>query len=320
MPNMSRIEDYSVHMKRFFLRALLLWGTCLVTVLPAATVSITASADTGTFKDFPNNNLGSAGTVSCGTLAGNLGKTGASRMLVTFDLAGHVPDGATIHSASVAVRVTKAPSFGVASTFGLHRLLVDWGEGSKGFGTTTGTGAMATTGEATWHNRFHNQTAWFSSGGAIGSDYAASASSSVDVNTPAAYTFASSPAMVADVQAWADDGARNHGWIMISTGEGTLRTARRIATRESTVASFRPMLTVDFSAPPVISDVFLVDGDIRMRFNVQQGRRYEVQRREAAGSGPWGTFTNIGPVGFTGTVTVADTTPVPSRFYQVVEF
>jgi len=289
--------------------------------LSAAMVSIPATADTGLFEDFPNNNTGAAGTVSVGTLAGNLGNTGASRMLVAFDLTGHVPPGAVIQSASVNLRVTKTPSFGaVGSTFALHRVVVAWGEGAKGLGTTTGSGAAASAGEATWNNRFHAQTAWSSPGGSAGGDYVATPSTSVAVSGVATYTFPSSAAMVADVQAWVDDPAPNHGWIVISSGEGTLRTARRVATSEFATTTQRPVLNVTFTVAPIIQSVSLLDSDIRMEFMVQQGMRYEVQRRAAAGSGPWMTFTNLGPAAATTLVTVADRRVEESQFYQVVEF
>ena len=52
--------------------------------------------------------------------------------------------------------------------------------------------------------------------------------------------------MIADVQAWLDSPGSNFGWIMIGD-ESTDTTARQFPSREFGNASFRPMLTIEFT-------------------------------------------------------------------------
>jgi hypothetical protein len=108
-------------------------------------VTLTPSADTSLFESALLNNLGGLLTLAAGETASH----GPARALIKFDIANSVPPGAQILSANLTVTVVKAPSFGQPSTFRLYRVLADWGEGTKGTGATTGTGAVASPGEAT---------------------------------------------------------------------------------------------------------------------------------------------------------------------------
>ena len=85
---------------------------------------------------------------------------------------------------------------------------------------------------------------WSTAGG----DYAGTASGSVSVNAAAAYTFASTAGLVADVQAWVDTPGTNYGWAMLGD-ESAARTAKKFSTREEPVVADRPTLTVDFTPP-----------------------------------------------------------------------
>ncbi len=144
--------------------------------LQAESVTLRPAADTTLFELNPTNNLGGVATLVSGTTAGEFGgglqPPGKSRALIRFELAGQVPGSVIITSATFRVRVVKVASIGgVASTFGLHRVLQTWGEGNKGAGTTIG--SAATVGEATWQDRLYPATQWGAPGGASGADYVA---------------------------------------------------------------------------------------------------------------------------------------------------
>ncbi|MBI4663155.1 MAG: immunoglobulin domain-containing protein [Verrucomicrobia bacterium] len=204
----------------------------------AATVTLQAAADTSLFENSPDANLGAA-DLAAGTIRLGL----KSRALIRFDLADKVPPNATITSAELRIRVNKSPPSGVPSTFGLHRVLQSWGEGSK----TGIVGSPATADEATWKARSFPSTLWTAPGASATADYASKASSTRFVAGLGAYTFASTPDLVADVQAWLANPQSNFGWIMISQSEGSPLTARRIASRED--PNNGPSLVIQFTEP-----------------------------------------------------------------------
>jgi len=204
----------------------------------AATVTLQSVADTSLFETNPDSNLG-ASDLAAGTTAKNL----KSRALIRFDLAGEVPANATVTSVTMTLRVTKAPPGAVASTFGLHRVLQDWGEGTK----TGIVGDPASAGEATWNARRFPATLWSAPGAAAPADYVAKASGSSLVAGLGNFTFASTPDLVADVQAWLADPGSNFGWMLISQAEATARTARRFGSSEDPATA--PSLTIGFTMP-----------------------------------------------------------------------
>jgi hypothetical protein len=210
--------------------------------LAASSVSLIPVADTTLFQFAPTNNLG--GTVN---LLGGTTMNGArNRPLIRFDVSA-IPAGSTIHSATLTLTDTSGGSF-QPSTFELHRLLVDWGEGGK----TGNQGQPATTGEATWNSRFHSVTDWSAPGAVAGTDYAGAISGATLVSPVLGtnvYVFASTATMVADVQLWVDTPAANFGWILISDSEGTPQTSRRFASREDSLGR-APVLTVEFTPVP----------------------------------------------------------------------
>ncbi|MCL4209692.1 MAG: hypothetical protein KJZ68_03420, partial [Phycisphaerales bacterium] len=96
-------------------------------------------------------------------------------------------------------------------------------------------------GDATWLHRFHDTVFWTQPGG----DYVAAASASRVVGGLGAYVWGSTPAMVADVQAWLDNPGSNFGWIVIGD-ESTTTTAKRFDSREHPTQANRPRLTIDY--------------------------------------------------------------------------
>lgn len=216
----------------------------------ADSLSLLPVADTTLFQFAPTNNLG--GTVN---LLGGATMNGArNRPLLRFDLSA-LPAGATITNVTLTLTDLSGGTF-PASTFELHRVLADWGEGTK----TSNQGQPATTGEATWNSRFHNIADWSAPGGASGADYAAAISGATLIS-PAlgtnVYTFASTANMVADAQLWFDTPAANFGWMLISDGEGTPQTSRRFASSEDTLGR-APVLRIEFATVPEPSTLGLL--------------------------------------------------------------
>jgi len=160
------------------------------------------------------------------------------RALLQFDVAGAVPAGATIESASLTLRMNKTIVGGQA--IGAYRLTRGWGEGTSNAIGQEGKGAPATTGDATWLNAIHPSTPWSTAGG----DFAGSPSASTVVDQTGLYSWAGA-GMVSDVQQMLDNPASNFGWILIGPEGAT--SAKRFDSRESTVPANRPTLTITYS-------------------------------------------------------------------------
>jgi hypothetical protein len=147
--------------------------------------------------------------------------------------------------------VTRQPSDGFeASLFGLHRMLRPWGEG----GTVVtdnpgGLGAPAAPGDATWTDRFAFDTPWFMPGGAAGTDFAATFSSSTLIYGVDVYNFEGTLDMIADVQSWLDNPGTNYGWMLKTQSEDLPFTARRFASREDPNGA-GPLLFIEYQVIP----------------------------------------------------------------------
>ena len=143
--------------------------------LTAESIALTTIADTTLFELEPELNFGGQADLPAGTL-GPSGNLKRCRVLFKFDIAAALPTNAVISSAALRLIVTKSPDGRANSTFGLHRVLRDWGEGSKN-GSPPG-GAPATESEATWGARFFPDELWGVPGGQGGVDYLEMPSSS----------------------------------------------------------------------------------------------------------------------------------------------
>ena len=106
--------------------------------------------------------------------------------------------------------------------------------------------------EVTWNSRLAG-VPWQSPGADGGADAAANESSTVEILDVGTYTFPSSSALVADVQAWVNDPSRNFGWMLQSQDEGTPKTARLFGSRES--GNSAPILGIDYSFSPLSATV-----------------------------------------------------------------
>jgi hypothetical protein len=166
--------------------------------------------------------------------AGETGMGELRRGVLAFDIAGNIPAGSTILGVTLSLNMSRT---GVddARNVELHKLLADWGEGTSVAPGEEGTGAPATTNDATWRHRFFDTIFWTIEGG----DFSGPVSASQSVGPVGVYTW-SSLQMRADVQSWLDDPASNFGWLVLGD-ESEILTAKRFDTRES---ASPPVLTV----------------------------------------------------------------------------
>jgi hypothetical protein len=217
------------------------WSTVLLiaavtTGASAATVTLMPVADTSIYSDQPSNSNGAGEEL----FTGNNAHGQPRRALMRFDL-GSVPAGSTINS--VSLRLFLATTASGPSNVSLSRVTTSWGEGKS---SGRGDGAPATGGDATWVFRAYNNSLW----GLAGGDFASTTSASTMVNgSGQAYTFASTTKLVSDVQGWLTTPASNFGWILIGN-ESTTKIAKGFSSRESTIASQRPALTITYTPVP----------------------------------------------------------------------
>ena len=166
------------------------------------------------------------------------------RGLVQFDLASAgIPSDATITDAALTLNASKITPFITRieqATVSLHRATAAWGEGDSDATGEEGGGADSETDDATWLHAFYDTQTWASEGG----DYLATASAAVEIDAVGFYEW-SSAGMVADVQAWLDDPATNHGWFLI--GNEAEVSAVRFDSRENASSANRPVLRIDYT-------------------------------------------------------------------------
>lgn len=161
------------------------------------------------------------------------------RAVLAFDVAGAVPAGSIIQSASLKLHLSQS----IALDFDceLHALLADWGEGVESAPLTPGQGAPASAGDATWDDAFFGSTAWATAGGDFSPTV--SATTTVGINN-GDYLF-STAQTAADVQQWLDNPGGNFGWL-VQGDESLSMTAKRFDSRENPTVQDRPELTITY--------------------------------------------------------------------------
>lgn len=228
----------------------------------AAAVAGGASADSITLRPVADGTLiqpsdanqyaiGAAYNIYCGRVGPN-GLGTFRRALVRFDLSA-IPAGSTILTVSLRVYMSQTNSG--TQDCRLHRVLESWGEGASfAFG---GGGTLPEANDATWSFRFWPGVPWSSPGGV----FAAAASATRSVGAIGSYTWASTAALVSDVQAWVADPAANHGWVIIGN-EALLDTAKRFESRESGDVTRHPTLVVTYNPPGALVGDLNSDGKV----------------------------------------------------------
>lgn len=177
------------------------------------------------------------------------------RGLLAFDVAGTIPAGATITSATLRMFVEEAADGSGPRVASVHRVLADWGEaGSGGGGPGGGQGSPAQPGDATWLHRFYDTDFWDTPGGDF--TLLPSAVSFVD-RKELFHRWESTPALVADVQSWLDAPSSDFGWVIIGD-ESTPKTPKRYTSDEGD-SELRPVLTVIYTLNAADSDGDVID-------------------------------------------------------------
>lgn len=217
-----------------------------LTLLVVGSSSSALSAQTMVLQGTVDNTLYESPTGAVSNGMGITGYTGGTAMtekrryLIQFDVAGSIPSGATITDATFEIEVTRiAPGF-PGDTFGTHRVLADWGEGTS---NAAGQGSPSTTGDATWIHTFFPGTFW----GTAGGDFNPIASSTSPLGSLNRFGFSSS-AFTAEVQDCLDNPATDFGWMIKGASEGT-RTALEFAGKDHIIPSRRPTLAITFTTP-----------------------------------------------------------------------
>ncbi len=215
---------------------------------PTATPEPTPTPESQSFSviAFKDNTLyeSGAGTLSNGSgtslFAGKTGGGFTRRALIAFDVAGSIPAGSRITSATLEMRMTR--TIAGDTDVSIHRVQTEWGEGTSDASGNEGGGAGSTDGDATWlHSRF-DSSLWGNSGG----DFSAQPSGVTSVGSVGKYTWESTDQMVIDVQRWLDDPSENFGWILLGD-ETRGSTAKRFASTQISDTGSRPLLKVGFT-------------------------------------------------------------------------
>jgi hypothetical protein len=214
----------------------------LLLAAPAAhadVVTVPAELDGTLFNDLSGNTANGSGPILIVGRAGGASTAPIRRIVVRFDVAALVPAGATINSANLVLANT-AGNTG-ARTVELHRVLATWNEG--GSDTTSGQGAQAQAGDATWLHRSFPSVFWQQPGG----DFDATISAQLSVDAFGTYTWPSTPRVVQDVQGWLDQPASSAGWLLKLDVETVPNTTKVFGSRESVAAGERPQLVIDYT-------------------------------------------------------------------------
>src|SRR5215510_7941201 len=114
----------------------------------AALVTIPAQKDAMIFGTSANADTNMSSGKGPGMFAGADGSLNRKRSLIQFDIAGNVPSGAQITSATLTLILGQVAGSGTGGaggnipsrTFNLFALNQDWGEGSSGTPTSTSIG------------------------------------------------------------------------------------------------------------------------------------------------------------------------------------
>jgi hypothetical protein len=278
--------------------------------------SILPVADTTLIGNDPSNSMGGAAWV----LAGTIQNGPTNRALLRFDVASVVPSGSKITSAKFTIACIKQTTAEIPAgvTYGLHRMLTSWGEGSV-LPEMPGRGAPAQPGDATWTTRFFPTNAWAQGGGLAGIDFIEASSSTTYIGTLGVFEFEFTFEVLADIQQWLDNPGTNFGWMLKSESEDVRFSARQFASRETDDPDIAPRLEIEYTPAPVITNTVLTNGAIQFSFPAEYGNSYSVQARSTLGdTNTWTPVTNFGlilaPTNLTARIA---TNGFPQRFFRV---
>ena len=277
-------------------------------------IYLAPSADTALLEAFPTHNFGGQTYFNAGTTQTYT----KNHALLRFDIPGQLPPHAKIISAALTLDVQHTPSDGDSpSTFELHRMLRDWGEGTK-TGSPPSLGAEATLNEANWFYRFAETTnTWGVPGGQPEVDFSSDSSSEQFVygSLFSPYTFESNPEIVADVQGWLGQPTNNFGWMLLTQDESLNFSARRFASRESGYGA--PVLAVEYFVP-AITGIVVVAEKVQIKFFMEAGQAYTVESSASMLQGTWTVLTNLPAGTDPADGVVEDAVQASRRFYRLL--
>lgn len=175
-----------------------------------------------------------------------VGRTNGNRIrraLIAFDIAGSIPAGSTILTATLVLNMSRSSQAG-PENLALHVAMGNWGEGSSDASGEEGSGTAATTGDATWLHASFSGVNWTNPGG----DFVPAPSATTLVNVAIGNYQWQSTQMRDDVQIWLENPTIDQGWIIIGD-EGSAGTAKRFDTREHPTPANRPQLIIQYTPP-----------------------------------------------------------------------
>jgi len=270
-------------------------------ILCADSVTLIPTEDATISEKSLDLSLGGQTTLDSGTTGPNEGLK-KNRALLKFNVAASIPTNATVTSAALTMTVVQAPTT-TDLWFNLHKVLQDWSESV-----------------VTWTNRLSPTAPWSAPGGAEALDYSSSVTQSNLITGTGTFTFASNPDLVADVQDWVSNPVSNSGWILICEQEDLERSVRKFASRETSNATNRPSLEVQFNLPRflTLTVIPMTNGNFQFYFNAESNRNYSVLYGGDCDTTNWMVLTNITPLLTPANVLVSEPLLTNSnRFYRV---
>lgn len=297
--------------------SLSLAAACVLLPLAANAASITLipTADATLIENVADNSMGGAEYV----LAGTTQNGPRNRAVLKFDISGELPAGAKITGAALTITaIRQSREAPAGASFGVHRMLRSWGEGSNVPETQPGQGVPASAGDATWNNRFHPDMPWSSPGGSDGVDFVGQASSSVIIDTLGAFPLDNTFELIADVQYWLDHPAENFGWMLKCEDEQTRFTARQFAAREYSNPQSAPQLIIDYTPPPLLAITRESANQVVLSGTAETAGSYSLEFRSAlVTNSAWQTLTNFGSVPANSVLQATDSIAAAQRFYRL---
>lgn len=217
----------------------------------AATVTLGAGKVSTIFENQPNNSIGK-GPV---TYVGGDASGSPRRGLIDFNIAANIPAAAIITGVELTLYLAGSADGDVTPrSIELHRLTGNWAHGPTGLGVTDFSdidqGFPAIPPSPTWNERRYQQNQpWATPGGDFSA--AVSATTTVGQTLNAAYTWTSTPALVADVQAMLDAPSTNNGWVLLNSDEWLPDSYRIFYTQAWADTALRPRLQVSYELAAV---------------------------------------------------------------------
>ncbi|WP_446809773.1 DNRLRE domain-containing protein [Methylomonas sp. 2BW1-5-20] len=226
---------------------------CGLSPAHASVVTLTLGAGkvSTIFENQPNNSIGKGPVAFVGGDASGSPRRG----LIDFNVAANIPAAAIITGVELTLYLAgTANGDGTPRAIELHRLTGNWAHGPTGLGVTDFSGIdqgfPAIPPSPTWNERRYRQNQpWITPGGDFSA--AASATATVGQTLNAAYTWTSTPALVADVQAMLNAPSTNNGWMLLNSDEWLPDSYRIFYTQAWADTAQRPQLQVSYELPAV---------------------------------------------------------------------